>query len=275
MVSPKPQKRFKTSHDNDESDTIQSFPQARVDDESSESSEGSDDDEHLLGPMDLPSAENIHTDLAEELNNLSIRVREDALHDIHGVAYAINETKELVDKSLKDFDQIIQLKKDKKSAQAYELAASISEEYVSSRKRRLMFLRAERFVCKKAANRYFNFFRNKLDLFGEAKLCKDITLDDLDEDDMDCLRAGHHQMVPIRDRSGRLVVSVTHANVKYKHPINLVSSTQTASTSKKPPTDQEQSTDCIPFLSSSYELSITFLWHALKTTKVRRKGMSV
>ena len=139
MVSPKPQKRFKTSHDNDESDTIQSFPQARVDDESSESSEGSDDDEHLLGPMDLPSAENIHTDLAEELNNLSIRVREDALHDIHGVAYAINETKELVDKSLKDFDQIIQLKKDKKSAQAYELAASISEEYVSSRKRRLMF----------------------------------------------------------------------------------------------------------------------------------------
>ena len=48
-----------------------------------------------------------------------------------------------------------------------------------------MFLRAERFDAPKAAIRLVNHFEGKLVLFGEDKLVKRITLDDLEEEDIE------------------------------------------------------------------------------------------
>eukprot|EP00526_Cylindrotheca_closterium_P026840 CAMPEP_0113629714 /NCGR_PEP_ID=MMETSP0017_2-20120614/15428_1 /TAXON_ID=2856 /ORGANISM="Cylindrotheca closterium" /LENGTH=51 /DNA_ID=CAMNT_0000540129 /DNA_START=15 /DNA_END=167 /DNA_ORIENTATION=+ /assembly_acc=CAM_ASM_000147 len=51
-----------------------------------------------------------------------------------------------------------------------------------------MFLRGNRYDTKAAANQMLKFFETKQDLFGTEKLTKDITIEDLDEDDIACLK---------------------------------------------------------------------------------------
>jgi hypothetical protein len=50
---------------------------------------------------------------------------------------------------------------------------------------KLMFLRADYYDASKAARRLAKYFEDKLHLFGEDKLVKKITLDDLSEEDME------------------------------------------------------------------------------------------
>jgi hypothetical protein len=69
-----------------------------------------------------------------------------------------------------------------------------------------MFLRAENFDSQLAAKRMLRFFEQKLELFGPDKLCKDITLRDLNIEDMQCLINGHQQILPTRDSSGRVAI---------------------------------------------------------------------
>ena len=72
-----------------------------------------------------------------------------------------------------------------KSNTAYALAEAMSRKYVSSRRLRMMFLRADRYNSEDAAERMIRFFDLKESLFGVHKLVKDITLDDLDENDIE------------------------------------------------------------------------------------------
>ena len=68
-----------------------------------------------------------------------------------------------------------------------------------------MFLRAESFDPCNAASRMVRFFDEKCELFGADKLTKDITLEDLDPDDIITLENGFYQVLPEKDCAGRKV----------------------------------------------------------------------
>ena len=88
---------------------------------------------------------------------------------------------------------------------AYLMACSLSQEYVNEMK--LPCLRAvQNYDCYEAANLLVRFFHRKLQLFGLPCLVKDITQDDLNEDEQDILRQGLVQLLSYRDAAGRAVL---------------------------------------------------------------------
>jgi hypothetical protein len=145
--------------------------------------------------------------LAAALNKMSIQEREQVIYDIHGVSDLILETPDLIATSLVQLDRSLHAMSISKKT-AYESAHTQNPKYVSRSSFRLAFLRAEQFDAGKAAERMSMFFEHKLQLFGADKLARDLTLDDLDTaDDMECLRSGIWQQLPLRDRAGRAVVT--------------------------------------------------------------------
>ena len=140
--------------------------------------------------------------LASELNQLSLKEREQVYFDVHGVSDSVNEEPGFVDRCLDSLEAYTD-----GFSGAYAFALSQNEDYVKNREFRLMFLRAENFDVHRAADRLKMFFEEKLKLFGPEKLAKDITVDDLDEDDLVCLNSGQLQVLPLRDRAGRAVIS--------------------------------------------------------------------
>jgi hypothetical protein len=160
--------------------------------------------------------------LAQDLNQLSLKEREDILHEIHGVSDAVEEEPDFVAHTLLELDMWIGKQKKNTIAEAYKMAETLSPSYVQARKFRLMFLRADRFDAKDAATRMFRHFEQKLELFGASKLCKDITLEDMGPEDLECLHNGHLTLLPIRDQAGR-VINATHAcMMKYANYENAV-----------------------------------------------------
>jgi hypothetical protein len=159
---------------------------------------------------------------ADEMNQLSLKEREQVFEDIHGVSDVIDEEPLFVGQCLEQMEVVVG-KIRKKSA--YERALFLSPAYVQSRDFRLMFLRAERFEPQRSAKRFVKFFEYKLGLFGADKLVKTITLDDLDEDDMACLMTGSHYSLKDKDRAGRTIVFCSQGNENYRYFINMVSQT--------------------------------------------------
>jgi hypothetical protein len=53
------------------------------------------------------------------------------------------------------------------------------------------------------------YFNNKRMLFGEEKLVKKLTLDDLTPDDLEELETGAFQQLPEKDRCGRPICHIT------------------------------------------------------------------
>jgi hypothetical protein len=105
---------------------------------------------------------------------------------------------------------------------AIHLAAQEDNGLVNDQEFRLGFLRSKMFHTKRAAARMMRFFDWKLQLFGVTKLCHDITLEDLELEDMALLRKGYFQVLPERDRAGRRVDVLLQANQKYASPESLV-----------------------------------------------------
>jgi hypothetical protein len=140
--------------------------------------------------------------LAKEMNQLSVEEREKVLADIHGISPVVDEPQEFIDACLalleKELTNI-------PSKAAYDLASSMSREYTSSNKIRIMFLRAESFDAYKAASHIVRFFEEKYALFGAEKLTKNIVLADLDPDDIAALESGFYQVLPEKDSAGRKV----------------------------------------------------------------------
>ena len=71
-----------------------------------------------------------------------------------------------------------------------------------------MFLRSDEFEADKAAARMVTYFENKRLLFGEEKLVKKLTVDDLTPDDLEELRSGFFQQLPQKDMRGRPIIHV-------------------------------------------------------------------
>ena len=151
-------------------------------------------------PAECPTPAETGAMLAKEMNKLSVEEREKVLEDVHGIPRVVDETQEFIEACLtlleKELTNI-------SSKPAYDLASSTSKEYTSSKKIRLMFLRAESYDPCNAASRMVRFFDEKNKLFGADKLTKDITLDDLDLDDIITLKNGFYQVLPEKDCVGR------------------------------------------------------------------------
>mmetsp|Transcript_13215 Transcript_13215/g.23626 ORF Transcript_13215/g.23626 Transcript_13215/m.23626 type:complete len:382 (-) Transcript_13215:433-1578(-) len=113
------------------------------------------------------------------------------------------------------------------SKQSYALrkALRMSPEYVMNRNFCLKFLRAEQFDAPLAAVRMALHFEEKLSLFGQEKLVREILLSDLDEDDMDCLKTGYLQVLKELDFGHRRVIFYYHALSEcYKQRENVLRS---------------------------------------------------
>jgi hypothetical protein len=154
-------------------------------------------------PTECPTPAEASAMLAKEMNQLSVKEREKALEDVHGIARVVDEPQEFIEACLALLEKELNNISNKA---AYDLASSMSKEYTSRRTRRLMFLRAESFDPCKAASRMVRFFDEKYQLFGADKLTKDITLDDMDPDDIAALETGSHQVLPEKDCAGRKVI---------------------------------------------------------------------
>ena len=149
--------------------------------------------------------------LAADLNNMTMRERERAFYDLHGVANAVEETPELIESRLEELDTEIH---NTQSRNAYSIAEAQNGKYVRNSKMRLKFLRAASFDVTSAAARLVQFFDMKQKLFGVENLTKDLEIKDLEEEDRRALESGVLQILPLRDRSGRIVLcSMTMLNV--------------------------------------------------------------
>jgi hypothetical protein len=152
--------------------------------------------------------------IADALKQMSLEERDNLYHEIHGVAGVVDETPDFVEQSLHELQNelVKQLNCPKSksffpiSVKAFQMAQSMSPDFVNNPKFRLRFVRAERFDAPKAAVRMLRYFEMKRKLFGESKLCKEITFEDLDEDDVEGLMKGHLQIGAERDRSGRAIL---------------------------------------------------------------------
>jgi hypothetical protein len=126
---------------------------------------------------------------------------------MHGVSAMVQETPELITKTLNQVEQCLDKIHHKP---AYDMAIAIQEDYVRDPKLRLMFLRADRFDPELAAKRLIRFLDWKLKLFGRDKLCQwHITIEDLDDDARFILESGIFQILPSRDSRGRMISIVS------------------------------------------------------------------
>lgn len=139
--------------------------------------------------------------ISQALNELSSEERQQQLEILHGIVDKIAEQESVLCQALWDLDHYLELIK---QGSIYEIAEGMDPVYVRARPFRVMFLRANDYDAKAAADHLLRFFESKHELFGPEKLTKDITLFDFDKDDIACLKTGCIQLGG-RDRSGRQV----------------------------------------------------------------------
>jgi hypothetical protein len=165
-----------------------------------------------------PQIEETEAVLANALIALSMEERTQVYEDVHGVSETINESAEFLSQKLAEFDLDISVKK----TDIYNIAARQSKDYVENIDFRLMLLRSTLFDVPAATTRLMKFLAQKAIYFGEGKLSKEITLLDLSADDLHSLESGAFQILPERDRSGRVIIVVFPRLIKSTPPENPV-----------------------------------------------------
>ncbi|KAL3926317.1 MAG: hypothetical protein SGBAC_013525, partial [Bacillariaceae sp.] len=84
--------------------------------------------------------------LAAELKELSAQEREEAFDDVHCVGVEIQETPEIIQRSLADFEEAVQ----KQRNPVYDAAMNQNRAYVEDTTFRLKFLRAKLYNVREA-----------------------------------------------------------------------------------------------------------------------------
>ncbi|CAJ1954890.1 unnamed protein product [Cylindrotheca closterium] len=145
--------------------------------------------------------------LASSMAQLDVQQRETVLEELHGIRNSENPESNpaSVDLWLQLLNTHLQ---SIKRGTVYETAEAIDRTYVTSRKFRMMFLRANRYDSQAAAAQMIKYLELKRSLFGQERLTRKITLADLDQDDKACLESGVTQISTKRDRSGRAIILV-------------------------------------------------------------------
>lgn len=140
---------------------------------------------------------------AKSMNSLSATQREELYHEIHGVEEIIPESSQLMSDAMAKLELELEKLEDKP---AYDLALTMSREYITSDSFRIMFLRAEKFDPVNAARRLVWFLENKLKIFGKEALARPVVLSDLAKHERVLLQKGFRQVLSYRDRSGRAIL---------------------------------------------------------------------
>lgn len=180
-----------------------------------------DQDESSLGShsasaalaSEATSGDNVDKLLAADMNSLSLQERDVVYDEIHGVANPVQETPSFVQTKLDELQQEI---KKIKHEPAYDRATAMKPDYLLDPAFCIQFLRAKRFNTKAAAAQLVAHLEIKQELFGTHKLCSDISLSDLGEDDRDLLRSGMYPYIATRDRAGRAICFLINRLVKFK-----------------------------------------------------------
>lgn len=173
--------------------------------------------------------------IASQLNQLSMNERNFVLQDIHGVADLVVESPSLVKESLQQLKEALNARRTSIVANTTNttqnpppptaLMEVMQQQYLLSIDHSspngcpinddddddaflLSFLRADQFDVPKAADRLVRYWEEKRNLFGgnNNNSNRNIRLDDLDDESMECLECGRMQLLPRRDRAGRAVL---------------------------------------------------------------------
>jgi hypothetical protein len=153
---------------------------------------------------------------SKALLNLSFNDRTMVEEEMHGVScMAIDETPELIETSLFQFDLELDLIENKV---AYNKAKAIitskedplKHSFILSIDVKLRFLRTELFDPRKSASRYTKYLDLLFDIYGECALRRPIRLQDLDSEELSFLKSGQYQMLPYRDRGGRRIMAMNN-----------------------------------------------------------------
>ena len=164
----------------------------------------------------------LEAELAREMNELSVDERERVLDDIHGVAETPEETPEFIAKCLNELD--MQLSKTPKARRrGYDKALFFRPTIQQDQKFKLMFLRADLYDGAKAAQRMVKYFEDKMELFGETKVAKDLTLSDLTEEDLTVWSSGCFLTLPHKDQVGRPIWFFDSTRYDWNRPDSTVS----------------------------------------------------
>jgi len=180
-----------------------------------ESKEGEELEEYMKDYF----LESVHKEMEEKM---TIQDFERSQFELHGFTTPDDEDPDMVSEALQVLDvEILKLKaKGTNASKNYRIAEAQSKDFVSDRSFRLRFLRTEHFDAQAAAQRFMKFFDLKLDVWGEEKLGKKITLADFDENDMATLEHGHMQLLPIRDHVGRRILFNNLNHLRYQDGVN-------------------------------------------------------
>eukprot|EP00980_Cylindrotheca_fusiformis_P026059 scaffold15301_cov142-Cylindrotheca_fusiformis.AAC.8 len=166
--------------------------------------------------------ENLDRYLAASMGKLSLKDREAALEEVHGIVKNDPEDAYFLQSKLQAMENCVS---SVKRGTVYEKAEAIDPCFVSSREIRLLFLRGNRYDPQAGAEQLIKHFDLKLSLFGNEKLTKDITLYDLDDNDRVCLESGFCQILPQKDVAGRAVLLILpglRPNLAMKHGIRAI-----------------------------------------------------
>ncbi|CAB9530375.1 Transfer protein [Seminavis robusta] len=147
------------------------------------------------------------TALDLDFEKLSLDDREKLVFDIHGLP-SIAQASDLKERQQKldALDAALEnISNDEPRKSAYDSAVSLNPEYV--KKLRTLFLLANEWDPKLAADQMIQHFVNKEKLFGSGEvLGRDILMSDLSKEDMEHLNNGCTQVLPSRDTAGRVVI---------------------------------------------------------------------
>jgi hypothetical protein len=191
-----------------------------------------------LDRMNEATTSNVDKLLQEELQGLSVQYRGMVQEEIHGVyTCAVSEDNEKIVEGLERLDEEIHairqevlvspdqvsisgdsynesiwayLAVEEENSSASSAPANAQNQilysYIFHRDFRLKFLRADLYDAEKAAHRYLRCVECLLNYYGSYALQRPLMYEDLGKECQDAAKAGCAQILPSRDRAGRLVV---------------------------------------------------------------------
>ncbi|KAL3910235.1 MAG: hypothetical protein SGILL_007772 [Bacillariaceae sp.] len=159
------------------------------------------------------NAKDVEAMLVDELNQLSVKDRENAWEEIHGVHASEMFKQDAIKlpaalaQMQSEIDRLMLQPENSNfpEAAAYRQALELNSRYILNATFRAKFIRADRYDAAKAAVRMIKFLNFGLETFGTMALMRPIQISDLNENAIAIIREGTGFTLPIRDPVGRLI----------------------------------------------------------------------
>ena len=142
--------------------------------------------------------------LVSGLNQMSIQEQSEALEDVHCVRQDLQETPDMIQQSLAEFDQLVRATENV----IYEKAVHKNRSYVEDSAFRLIFLRANLYDTGRSVRQMLNFLHQKAKHFGLDNITRDITIHDMNQADMVLVQSCMYHIQDSTDRNDRVILHV-------------------------------------------------------------------